>query len=290
MRYIFLICLCLLGLGLAYWGLRPTVVAPVNPRLQVLVSVAPYKYFVERLGGDLVDIQSLIPEQASPHIYEPSPKETENLSRVALWIQLGEPCDQRVDKSLRQNNPSLLIVNVTEGVDLIHSCEGCDPREGGDLHIWLSPQLAKIQAKTICHGLIQVDPEHRSHYEAQLALLLEDLSLLDKEFSLLFTQKPGNMIAVSHPAFAYFCREYGLEQLSVEQHGKEPSPKQMGALMDNLKKKRVRTLFLQPQYSNKGALLLAEKLGMQTENVDPYSADYLRNLQKMAHKFYESLP
>jgi zinc transport system substrate-binding protein len=83
----------------------------------------------------------------------------------------------------------------------------------------------------------------------------------------------------SHPAFGYYCQEFGLKQLSIEYEGKDPLPQDIVQTLEEAKKSKVRAVFIQKQYNNKGAELIAEKLGLPVYLVDPYAEEYFENLR-----------
>ena len=89
-------------------------------------------------------------------------------------------------------------------------------------------------------------------------------------------------ILVSHPAFAYFCRDYGLLQLSIDNEGKEPLPRDILNTIELAIKHQVRNVIVEPQYGQKGARLIAEQLHLPVHQSDPYSADYINNLRQLA--------
>ena len=89
-------------------------------------------------------------------------------------------------------------------------------------------------------------------------------------------------ILVAHPAFGYFCKDYDLIQLSIEIEGKEPLPKDISNILHAAKEHTVRSVFTEPQYSTKGAELIAKQLKIPVYMVDPYSSDYIQNLKTIA--------
>jgi zinc transport system substrate-binding protein len=284
-----MICLFLTALLLGGCQQKPT---PIQEKT-ILVSIAPYAFFVHRIAGEDLAVMTLIPEGANPHLYEPTPKEVEKIRGAKLWVRLGESFDDKVLKVMVEQNPDMQIVPVTDGITLLSSCEeegvhhnhsSCShSNEGKDFHIWLSPRLAKTQAQTIAQALIESFPEHRATYESRLQAFLEELDQLDREIVSLLADRQGDAILVSHPSFAYFCRDYGLVQLSVETEGKDPLPQQVTALLEEARRYQVSIVFLEPQFSNKGAVLIADRLNVPTVMVDPLSQDYLDNLRSIAH-------
>ena len=263
--------------------------APKTEKPIVLVSVPPYAYFVKKIAGDAVVVSTLVPVGANPHIYEPTPKEVQSHQNAKLWVRLGETFDAKVAQFFKDQHHDIQIVDVAKGIDLIHSCDGehhghCHHGhdEGKDLHVWLSPSLAKLQVEKIAAGLILLLPEQEELLTANLKAFLNELNDLDHTIAEMLSPMHGKAILVSHPAFGYFCRDYHLEQLSVEMEGKEPLPQQVTQLLTRIRESAVHSILLEPQYSNKGAEMIASTLGLPTHMVDPYAENYCENLLSIA--------
>ncbi|MDR3625064.1 MAG: zinc ABC transporter substrate-binding protein [Chlamydiales bacterium] len=263
--------------------------AQEKPR--VLVSIAPEKFFVERIADDSVVVDVLVPPGASPHSFEPSPKQIINASRAIIWFRIGEPFEPRAIDVLTSHKPNMIIIDTRKDIPLLtmdsHAkCKGCSQHgDDKDTHIWLSPRLAQVQAKTIKDALITAFPENRELYEKNFCSLIHDLQDLDKELILLFQSMPVRYILVSHPAFGYLGRDYNFVQLSLEIEGKDPSSRQLTELLNKVRSLNLTRVFTQEQYQNKGALLIAKEINAQIYSVDPYSGDYLNNLKKIGLLF-----
>lgn len=255
----------------------------------VLVTVAPHKFFVEHIAGDTVSVLQMVPTGASSHTYEPTPKEMISASQATLWFCIGEPFEQRAIAALKSHCPSLAIINLQQGLDLIainqekQSCHCC--KGSVDLHFWLSCRQGKIQAKTISDALSRAFPEHEALYTRNLAAFQERLEAADNEIKDILTPLKQRAIFVSHPAYAYFCRDYQLEQYSIEVEGKDPTPQQMTQLLLLAKQLEIKTIFVQQQYSNKGARLFGDTIGAQIKTLNPYSEHYFSSLFEIAHAF-----
>lgn len=250
----------------------------------VLVTIQPQKFFVEQVGGEAVDVLVLVPPGASPHSFEPTAKQIVAASQADIWVRLGEPFEAKAMKVLLSHNPHLLIADMRENIELISSgCSHC--ADEGDTHIWLSPQLAQIEAKTIERTLTKKIPEKKEYFEERTKAFVKQLAQINEELRALFQDCGVHMILVSHPAFGYFCKDFGLEQLSIEMDGKEPSSRQLTLLLEKARKAKITRIFAQEQYQNKGAELIAKELKAELYNVDPYSSDYLNNLKRMGRLF-----
>jgi zinc transport system substrate-binding protein len=249
----------------------------------VLVTIPPYAYFVERITQGRLPVEILVPPGANPHIYEPSPKQVKDILGVKVWFQTGELLEKKVLAVLKEYNPQIRTVDLSEGFALLgheechhHHCE-----ESHDIHLWMSPKLAQQQARKIAEALIQTFPQEKATFEEGLSSLLRDLEALDQAIGARLKPYAGEAILVSHPAFSYYCQEYGLIQLSVESEGKDPLPQDIARVLEEVQAHPVRVVLTQAQYNNKGAVLIAEKLGLPVHAFDPYSADYVKNLNHL---------
>lgn len=254
----------------------------------VLVSVSPYKYLVERIAGNTVVVGLLVPPAANVHTYEPTMKQVLASGKADLWFRIGESFEPRVANALVAHNPKLQLIDMRQGLDLIEGegChEGCCHPEGKDLHYWLSARLMKQQAKTVANALIKRYPANAAHYQQALSEHLNELDDLEKQLASILDPVKGKTILVTHPAYAYLCRDYGLSQLAVEVEGKDPSSRKLTALIKKAQEMRVKTIFTQTQYSDKAAKIIAGQLGASLVLLDPYAENYISNLLRIAQLF-----
>lgn len=257
----------------------------------VLVSLAPYKFFVEKIADGTVSVLLMVPAGASAHTYEPTAKQMILASNGDIWFTIGESFETKAIPAIRSQDPNLQTVDLRQGVDLIIS----DPQSGAcccntncqDPHIWMSPRQAKIQVNTIASTLKQRYPTHASLYEKNLTVLLDQLEALDLAITRELAPVKNRTILVSHPSYAYFCRDYNLKQLSIEFEGKDPTPRQLTQILNQARQEHIRKVFVQPQYSRKGANLFAKELGATVIVLDPYSEEYFDSMNKIAHAIAE---
>jgi zinc transport system substrate-binding protein len=158
-----------------------------------------------------------------------------------------------------------------------------------DPHVWLSPRNAKILAANTAAALRELDPAHAADYDANLETLHADLDALDARVAKALGPLRGQTLLVYHPAFGYFADAYGLRQEPVEVEGKEPTARQLAALIDEAKRDGVRVIFVQKQFSVQSASALAEAIGGAVVPVDPLAYDYLANLEGLADQVAEAL-
>lgn len=257
----------------------------------VLVSIPPYKYIAERIAGDTLKTLLLLPPGADPHSFEPRPRQIVEASCAKLWFQVGEGFEKRVQDSLKGHRPDLVSIDLRNGMDLIsigpdeahahcgHSHDCYDP------HLWLSPKIMKRQAAIIADALANTYPEHRTLYWANLRQLQIELDELYFSIQEILEPLQKRIILVSHPAYAYFCRDYKLQQISIEFEGKDPSPKHVTQILQKARSADIHTVFVQVQHSSKGARLIANQLGAKVVELDPLSENYIENMRYIARSF-----
>jgi len=257
----------------------------------VLVSVAPYRFFVNQIAQDVINVKLMVPAGASAHTYEPTPKEMIQSTHADIWFQLGEPFEARAIKALLSVNPSMQVVDLQEGISLIHgACKyahakgGC----GNDLHLWLSPKIVKKQSETITHALVLRYPEYAKFFNTNLQSFLKALDALDTHIQSLLRPVKNRTLLVSHPAYAYFCKEYQFHQLPIEFEGKDPTSKQLTKLLYEAKTSQVHAIFTQPQYSDKAARLIANEIHAKVIEIDPYAEDYITTMRMIAKLIAEN--
>lgn len=281
MKKIFILFACALAFGCSKGEKNTEGKKPL-----ILVSIAPYKFLAERVAGAEFEVQTVVPPGANPHAFEPTSHQVNQMGRGLVWFRIGEPFEEKVMPVLKGRN-GIAIQDLRDGIELIEEghplgCSHCC-MDHFDRHIWLSPKLAASQAKIIEGALAERFPEHRELFAQNLERLEGELALLDEEIAAILEPVKERVILVSHPAFGYFCKDYSFSQLSVEYEGKDPRPKHLEEILKQAGEKRAEIALALPQYNNKGAQLIAERLHVPVHLIDPYSPEYFETMRKLAH-------
>ncbi|MEW6184406.1 MAG: zinc ABC transporter substrate-binding protein [Thermodesulfobacteriota bacterium] len=260
--------------------------------LQAFVSIAPQKYFVQKIGGAQVAVSVLVPPGADPHTYEPKPAQMRALAKCDIYFAVGVDFEKAWLKKMVSFNSRMLIVHTEEGLPRIpvagshdHGQDSKHQAASPDPHIWLSPPLVKQQADHILSALVRVDPKNEKLHRANYAHFLREIESLDRELRDLFSKHPGEPFLVLHPSWGYFARAYGLQMISMEMEGKEPKPAQLQKLIQEARKKNIRVVFAQPQFSSKSAEIISREIGGGVVLVDPLAEDWAENLRRAARQF-----
>jgi len=262
--------------------------------LSVFVSIQPQAYFVERIGGNRVLVEVLVPPGKSPATYASTPAQMSRLANAEILFRIGVLFEKRLIQKIK-NNMNVKIVDTRQGIRLRnmkgnhHDEMDEHASEGNDPHTWLNPVLVKKQAETICKALGQVDPLGKQEYSDNLKAFIEDLDRLDEKIRTALLPVKGQAFFVFHPSFGYFADAYNLEQMAVEIEGKAPKGKDLAALIKKAKKRNVRVVFVQPQFDQSAALKIASAINGTVVFLDPLAADYISNLEGMANKVFDAL-
>lgn len=254
----------------------------------VIVTIAPHAFFTQRIGGAFVDVMTLIPPGASPHSFEPTPRQLAKAARATAAFTCGIEAEEALLPKLASLDTKLQEIDINEGIDLLPSADGEDAGKK-DPHVWLSPRLAKEQARNIARGLLRIDAQHAPQYEQNLSGLLSDLDALDRHIGTTLRPCAGGRIYVFHPAFGYFVRDYGLHEVAIAHEGKEPGAERLTRLIDMAKKDRAHSLFVEPQFSKKTAEVMARAVGAKIVVLDPLAENYFTNMKHIAQAMATAL-
>lgn len=252
-------------------------------KVKVTVTILPQQEFVESVGGDNADVFVLVPPGASPHSYEPTPSDLAEVSDSDIYVIMGSGIEFELmwlDK-IKELNPGITIINSSEGIDLVSGGSG----EGPDPHIWLSPRNAEKIVGNIRDGLSAFDPEGTDYYNDNAASYISSLEELDGLITDEIDASGVGVVMVSHPAWTYFARDYGLRQIAISEGGKEPTPAGIKELVDEALENNVRTVFVSPEFSTTDAGAIADEIDGRVAIVDPLAEDYLENMRSVSAAF-----
>jgi len=265
--------------------------------LNIVVSIPPQKYFVERVGGEHVNVNVMVEPGANPATYEPKPEQLRALSQADAYMSIGVPFERAWLERIASANSRMLLVDTTRGIERM-PMEGCchggeegyegEP-ENPDPHIWLSPKLVKIQARTICEALVQLDPDHEAEYRANLDNFIADIDALEAEIRKMLERVESKKFMVFHPAWGYFARDFGLEMIPIEIGGQEPSAAELAALIAEAEEEGIKVIFAQPEFSTRAAETIAGEIGGEVLLISPLAPDWLDNLRRVADTFAGAL-
>ncbi len=284
-------------------------------QVNAVVSILPQQTFLEKIGGDKVNISLMVKPGNSPHTYEPKPSQMRDISKADVYFTIDVEFEHNWLEKFKNQNKSMLIKDMGKNIVKIemeehshhddhdieehgekhddhddHAKTKHDDHEedehdedGKDPHIWTSPSNVKIIAKNIYDELSKIDNKNKSYYKTNLTAFLKEIEQTDLRIKSLLKDTPKHSkFMVFHPAWGYFAKEYDLEQLTIESGGKNPKPKQIAYLIKEAKEENVKAVFTAPEFSTKTAEQIAKEVGAPVIKVSPLNPQWSQNLIGLA--------
>lgn len=262
-----------------------------DEKINISVSVIPQAYFVKQIAGDLVDINIMVQKGKSPETYEPSIKQLQELSQSKVYFGIGMPFEDAWLSRFRSVNPDMLIVeplemgvleNYMKKYHISHDNHH-DEAHHHPPHIWLSFELSKLHIIKIANTLSSIDPKNSRIYKENLGKFLGKIDDLYNKFRPVFANSKQSFL-VFHPAWSYVANELGLTEYAIEKDGKEAKISHTRDILAIIKEHNIKVIFIQPQFSQKNALAIAEETGIEVKIADPLSYDWLDNLESFLNE------
>ncbi len=256
----------------------------------IAVTIEPQRYFVEKIAGDLFQVYCVTPAGQSPETYDPTPRQMLQISRSQAYFRIGEiGFEQAWMKNLQSQNPDMAVFDLSEGIIKSRN-EGHE--EGGaplhhhhgavDPHIWTSISGARVIARNAYRALVGLDPEHQEAYRDGYQRLVEEIDSTEVAMKRLLQPLAGTSFIIYHPALTYFAREFGLQQLCIEQDGKEPSPAQLKLLLETAAESGAKVVLVQQEFDRKNAELVARETGCRLATIHPLNYDWPDEMIRLA--------
>lgn len=268
-------------------------------KVKVVVTFNAIREFAQAIGKDKINIVTLIPDGTEPHEYEPKAKDLENLNDAKVFVYNGFGMESWVDKAVATvENKDLVEVDSSKGASPIENTDSDEIKEHGqyDPHLWISLKGAKKQAENIKDALVQVDSSNKEYYEKNYEEFAKELDTLYDEYDKKFQTVTNKSFVTGHAAFAYLCRDFGLQQNSVEDTFAEgePTTKKLQELTDYCKQNQIKTIFVEDMVSPKVSDTLAKEVGAKVEKIHTIESkeddkDYIKCMEENLEMIYESL-
>ena len=256
-----------------------------DTKLIVAVSIVPEKTFVEAVCGDLVEVVTLIPPGNSPENYEPTPMQMEKFNKASVYFSIGVPTEEA---NILPNAGDLKVISLEGKVADVYEDRTFELGER-DPHIWLSPKRVKVMVAAIANEMGTIDAANKEIYDKNAEAYMVQIDELDQEIKDALVGVQSKKFIVYHPAFGYIADDYGLEMFSLEEEGKEATPKHLQDMIDLAKKEKIKVIFYQDEIDSSQSEAFAEEIGGKTIQLSPLASDYINNLKNMADIIAEAM-
>lgn len=245
------------------------------------MTITPLQAIVEEITMGDFNVEVIVPKGASPETFEPTPKQVTTMSEAEFIFSTGLiDFEQSLINRISGNAE---VVNLSEGIELIegscshghkHHSHGVDP------HIWTSPRALRTMVLNAHDAIIAHYPDSVK-YTTATEHLLERIDSLDAYCAERIEEASVEAVMIYHPAYTYYARDYGIEQIAIEHDGKEPSLRQTTVLIDRAKQHGIKAILCQPQYSADKVRAIADDAGAEIITTDPLAEDIFGEIERV---------
>ncbi|MDR3197847.1 MAG: zinc ABC transporter substrate-binding protein [Planctomycetaceae bacterium] len=280
-----------------------------DTRLNVAVSVEPHAFLLERIGGERLRIEVLVPTGKEPEHYQATPDKIAALSQAKVLFRTGMPFEDVLIPKLKSINGDLKIVDLRNGITLrslelhvhdsateLHNHDSTSELHDHnsatvdnfhnefDPHIWFAPTILKTEIHTILQTLLEIDPEGAVQYRNNTEQLLEEVEALRLDLAKRLVPFREKTVFVFHPSYGYFCDEFGLRQRAIEFEGKSPKPQQLTALITEIRngKNNIPAIFVQPEFNQSPTQAITEATGTKIVIHSSLERNVLQSMKRFA--------
>lgn len=248
--------------------------APQAPKGKIIVTatIYPLYEFACQVGGERAQVKKLIPAGGEPHSWEPSPRDMVSIFNGQVFIFNGAGLEPWVEKQKEQlAQKKVKTVEASAGMDLIRHEEGEHEHLAADPHVWLDPVYAQQIVNKIKDALCEVDPVGKTYYSERAAAYYKELEQLDREYREGLGNFADREIVVSHEAFGYLARRYGLRQVGIMglSPESEPDPVHLKEVVKFCREHKVKYIFFEALVSPKLSETVARETGARTLALNP---------------------
>ena len=212
-------------------------------RLNVVASFSILADFVRNVGGDRIDLTTLVGPDSDVHVYTPAPGDAKRVASAKLVIVNGLGLEGWLPRLVQSAGSKAMVVTASAGITPLKHGSAADP------HAWQSVPNAKIYVADIATALAAANPDDAAFFGAQAKAYLEKLETLDREVREAVAQIPADRRKVisTHDAFGYFAAEYGIQfvaPLGVSTET-EPSARDIAVIIGQIKAQKIPAVFLE---------------------------------------------
>ena len=255
-------------------------------RLRVVATTAILADLVSNLGGNRLEVHTIVPPGVDIHSFQTTPDDSKEISRAALIVSNGSGLDDFMEPVIRGAKSS-------QGVHVLASLGLDSP----DPHFWQNPLFVMEYVTSIRDALVEADPAGGPDYKSNAARYIQQLYALDREIASMLVQVPEQRrhLVTFHDAFGHLTKRYGWQNSAFTAgDGTEVTPGTMVALMELIKSQDIRAVFAEPQL-RPGAIRSLSRNGelkvgtIYSDGLDDQVDTYLKMMRFNANSLVEHL-
>lgn len=234
-------------------------------RLKVMATIFPLADIARNIGGEKINVVTILPAGASPHTFEPKYETIRQSSGSKVLFKIGYGLDDWAEKVTAGLEAAIPAIEVSKGIQLRKFPDGST-----DPHYWLSLANGATIAQNITESLEKLDPSNKDYYLKNLSAYLMQLNREDEAIKAKLSGLSQRRFATFHEAWFYFAQAYGLEVVAAFEPfaGKEPTPEFLANFIKTIKENQVKVVFAELQFPAESIRQTAKDLGLEIGTLD----------------------
>ncbi|MGF3112929.1 metal ABC transporter solute-binding protein, Zn/Mn family [Facklamia sp. P12945] len=262
---------------------------------KIVTSFYPMYALTKEIVGDKHPVL-MINSANGIHGFEPSANDVVAIYDADIFVyhsDILESWAQKIKHNVeKQEKSNVIIIEASNGLAMkkvpglekLELMEGKDESTLYDPHTWLDPIEIGEEAKLIAQALGEVDRDNKDYYLQRAESIGTQAQVITDKYTSLFKKLKQKTFVTQHTAFSYLATRFGLTQLGIAGvSGQEPSVKQLQEVKKFVEKYQVKTIFTEPNISDKASQLIAQETGAKVEVLDPLEADPHNDLSLLAN-------
>jgi zinc transport system substrate-binding protein len=248
-----------------------------SPDVDIIVTIFPFKFILDKIVANELNVDVLLPPSVDPHTYEMIPSDIIKVQKAKLFIYGDKNLDGWAAKLESENKIQLSeFVPDSLRLDISHSILELDKQSshshyGFDPHFWTDPITVKAMIDSIVSLLVKFFPDKRERFLSSAVSFKDELDKLNENLIDKTKHLANKNVFSSHPFYNYFFNRYNISIIGFLEisPGQAISPKEMKNIMELVKKNDVKAIFTNKQHSDKTTKVLAESIGIKHYDLDP---------------------
>lgn len=264
---------------------------------KIVATFLPVYLFTKAIVGDVAKVDVLVKPGTDIHEYQSTPDNVKAIATGSILVKNGLGLEEFLEGTVKNaKNPKLVEIDASKGIKVMDDGSPVEKIKGekhdhkhdhalGNPHVWLDPVLAKQQVINIRDGLIAADGQNKQTYQTNAAAYIQELDNLNKEFEQTLGKTPNCTFITFHDAFPYMAKRYNMKQFAVVELPEDKlAPGDIQAVINTVRKYKVKVLFSEPGIDNKLLTSLAQDL-----NLTLYSLNSLETGERNPQYYFQAM-
>ena len=255
--------------GCARHATTPSAISSASAKPGVIATTTQIEDVARVIGGDQINVVGLMPRDADPHTFEPTPEDVSQVASAKLILENGVHLEGWVGELVKNAGGKQPIVVVSKGVNISTISRDFGSNNTPDPHIWMSPLNMLVVTDNIVAGLSKVDTADAAKFRARGEDYKKQLRALDQWAAARLAKVPPahRKLVTAHDAMGYFAKRYNFQIVGAvipsPDTEAETSASQLAQLIEKIKEAKVPAIFAEASNNPKWIKQIAQETGVK---------------------------